>query len=43
MRPSIIPGVLAAILACASPAIAETLHVIGAGSLTDAFQDLLRR
>lgn len=34
---------LAALLLLALPAAADTLHVIGAGSLTAAFSDLLRR
>jgi molybdate transport system substrate-binding protein len=40
MRHSI---VLAALLALATPAAADTLHIIGAGSLTDAFTDLAGR
>ncbi len=32
---------LAALLAFATPAMADTLHVIGAGSLTAAFTDLM--
>src|SRR5215471_3096942 len=36
-------GCFIALVLLASPALAETLHVVGAGSLTDAFTDLIRR
>jgi len=38
-----IAGCLIALVLLASPAWADTLRVVGAGSLTDAFTDLLRR
>ena len=36
-------GCFIALLLLVSPARAETLQVVGAGSLTDAFTDLIRR
>ena len=36
-------GWLVALTLLASPALADTLRIAGAGSLTDAFTDLLRR
>src|SRR6266481_4129158 len=38
-----IAGCFIALALLASPGLAETLQVVGAGSLTDAFTDLLRR
>src|SRR5262245_27278235 len=38
-----IAGCFIALVMLASPALAETLQVVGAGSLTDAFTDLIRR
>lgn len=38
-----IVGCLIALVLLASPALGETLKVVGAGSLTDAFTELLRR
>src|SRR5258707_7345368 len=38
-----IAGCFIALALLASPALAETLQVVGAGSLTDAFTDLIRR
>jgi ABC-type molybdate transport system substrate-binding protein len=38
-----IAGCFIALALLASPALAETLQVVGAGSLTDAFTDVIRR
>jgi ABC-type molybdate transport system substrate-binding protein len=38
-----IAGCFIALVLLASPGLAETLQVVGAGSLTDAFTDLIRR
>src|SRR6516164_10553051 len=38
-----IAGCLIALILLTPPALADTLRVVGAGSLTDAFTDLLRR
>jgi len=38
-----IAGCFIALILLVSPGLAETLQVVGAGSLTDAFTDLIRR